>query len=179
DVEYDQIPEDDFGTATRGEEIDLTLFPLTPGPYQMPYPYKGVYSPPYTKEEWNGPHAPEDNILCKDIFKDPDVCRKALDRTITLAELKRLSLCFQLDLSNRFNILSALLEKFDWKAGYVKVLRSEVTTLDGKLERMQKDCDVLGQENRELNSQKDVASVKVKELQTELTDAMVASIGLS
>ncbi|GJS51262.1 hypothetical protein Tco_0624624 [Tanacetum coccineum] len=157
-----EIPEDDFGTATRGEEIDLTLFPLTPSPYQMSYPYEGAYSPPYTKEEWNGPHAPEDNILCKDIFKDP----------LPLPNLRELSLCFQLDLSNRFNILSALLEKFDWKAGYVKVLRSEVTTLDGKLERMQKDCDALGQENRELNSQKDVASVKVKELQTELTDAM-------
>ncbi|GKC28789.1 hypothetical protein Tco_1036083, partial [Tanacetum coccineum] len=30
DAEYDQIPNDDFGTATRGEEIDLTLFPLAP-----------------------------------------------------------------------------------------------------------------------------------------------------
>ncbi|GJU63005.1 hypothetical protein Tco_1244840 [Tanacetum coccineum] len=89
DVEYDQIREDNFGTATRGEEIDLTLFPLTHGPYQMTYPYKGASSPLYTKEEWNGPHAPEDNILCKDIFKDLDVCRKALDRTITLTELKR------------------------------------------------------------------------------------------
>ncbi|GKA28990.1 hypothetical protein Tco_0715235 [Tanacetum coccineum] len=47
-VEYDQISEDDFGTAThatRGEEIDLTLFPLTPGPYQMSYPYEGASSP--------------------------------------------------------------------------------------------------------------------------------------
>ncbi|GKE97289.1 hypothetical protein Tco_0020640 [Tanacetum coccineum] len=70
-------------------------------------------------------------------------------------------------------------EKFDRKAGYVKVIRLEVTTLDGKLERMQKDCDALGQENRELNSPKDAASDKVKELQTELTDARVASIGLS
>ncbi|GJS80532.1 hypothetical protein Tco_0730413 [Tanacetum coccineum] len=38
DVEYDQIPDDDFGTATRSEEIDLTLFPLAPGRYHMPYP---------------------------------------------------------------------------------------------------------------------------------------------
>ncbi|GJU63003.1 hypothetical protein Tco_1244838 [Tanacetum coccineum] len=134
DVEYDQILKDNFGIATRGEEIDLTLFPLTPSPYQMSYPYEGASSPLYTKEEWNGPHAPEDNILCKDIFKDPD-------------------------------------------AGYVKVFRSEVANLDGKLERMQKDYDALGQENRELRSQKDVASDKVKELQTKLTDAKVASIG--
>ncbi|GKD10954.1 hypothetical protein Tco_1190639 [Tanacetum coccineum] len=48
DAEYDEIPEDDFGTATHGE---LTLFPLAPGPYEMYYPYKGVSSPLYTKEE--------------------------------------------------------------------------------------------------------------------------------
>ncbi|GJX71065.1 hypothetical protein Tco_0308236 [Tanacetum coccineum] len=176
DVEYDQISEDDFGTATRGEEIDLTLFPFTPGPYQMSYPYEGDSSPPYTKEKWNGPHAPEDNILCKDIFKDPDVCRKALDRTLTPAKLKRIESLLLLDLSNPRNCLQ---EKFDRKVGYVKVLRSEVTTLDGKLERIHKDCDALGQENRELRSQKDDAYDKVKELQTELTDARVASIGLS
>ncbi|GKD74785.1 hypothetical protein Tco_1333067, partial [Tanacetum coccineum] len=55
DAEYDQIPDDDFGTATRGEEIDLTLFPLAPGPYHIPYPYEGVSSPLYTREEWNRP----------------------------------------------------------------------------------------------------------------------------
>nr|GEV33461.1 hypothetical protein [Tanacetum cinerariifolium] len=63
DPEYDQIPNDDFGTTTRGEEIGLTLFPLAPGPYHMPYPYEGVSSPLYTREEWNGPHAPKSNIL--------------------------------------------------------------------------------------------------------------------
>ncbi|GKA79243.1 hypothetical protein Tco_0785839 [Tanacetum coccineum] len=117
-----EIPEDDFGTATRGEEIDLTLFPLTPGPYQMSYPYEGAYSPPYTKEEWNGPHAPEDNILFS----------------------------HEAELNSRYTGLvtakNRLQEKFDQKAG-------------------------------ELNSQKDAASLKVKELQTELTDAWVASIG--
>ncbi|GKA37261.1 hypothetical protein Tco_0723826 [Tanacetum coccineum] len=201
DVEYDWIPKDDFGSATRGEEIDLTLFPLTPGPYQMSYLYEGASSLPYTREEWNGGHAPEVNPLCKDILKDPDICQKALDRTITPAELKRTESLLPLDLANRFNVLSALLvsygaelnshytglvsprnhlqENFDRKAGYVKVLCSKVTDLDGKLERMQKDCDALVQENRELCSQKDVASIKVQELQTKLTDARVASICLS
>nr|GEV63237.1 putative reverse transcriptase domain-containing protein [Tanacetum cinerariifolium] len=152
DVEYDQILEDDFGTTTRGEEIDLTLFPLPP----------------------------------------------ALDWTITPVELKRTKSLLLLDLSNRFNVLSALLvsngaernsrytglvrsrnrlqDKFDRKDGYIKVLRSEVMTLDGKLERMQKDCDALVQENRELCSQKDVAPDMVKDLHTKLTDARITSI---
>ncbi|GJT11806.1 hypothetical protein Tco_0858848 [Tanacetum coccineum] len=154
-AEYDQIPDDDFGTATRGEEIDLTLFPLAPGPYHMSYLYEGVSSPLYTREEWNGPHAPERSILCKDIFKDSDVCRKALDRTITPAELRRTESLLPLELSNRVNVLSALLvshgyelnsryanlvsskanlqEKFDKKKGDVKLLRSEVTSLDKEL----------------------------------------------
>ncbi|GJW46548.1 hypothetical protein Tco_0078194 [Tanacetum coccineum] len=160
DAEYDEIPKDDFGTATRSEEIELTMFPLAPGPYHMSYPYEGVSSPLYTKEEWDGSHAPESNILCKDIFKDPDVCRKALDRTIILAELRRTESLLPLELSNRVNVLSALLvshgtelnscytdlvasrvrlqEKLDRKTGYVKVLRSKVTSLDDKLEKVQK-----------------------------------------
>ncbi|GJV60905.1 hypothetical protein Tco_1467005 [Tanacetum coccineum] len=74
--EYDQIPDDDFSTTTLGEEIDLTLFPLIFGPYCMSYPFsdrEGSDPPKYNNEEWNGPHAPEANILSKDIFKDPDV----------------------------------------------------------------------------------------------------------
>ncbi|GJW88614.1 hypothetical protein Tco_0163954 [Tanacetum coccineum] len=136
DLEYDQIPKDNFGTATHGEEIDLIYFLLLLVP-----------------------------IRCLIHMKDSDICRKALDRTITPVELKRIEPLLPLDLSNRFNFLSNMLvshgaelkyrytslvtarnrlqEKFDRKTGYVKVLRSEVMTLDGKLERMQKDCDAL------------------------------------
>nr|GEU77030.1 hypothetical protein [Tanacetum cinerariifolium] len=93
--------------------------------------YMKVLLPPYTKEEWNGPHALEDNIFYKDIFKDLDNYRYT---GLVMAR-------------NR------LQEKFDQKAGYVKLLRSKVATLD------------------------DAASDKVKELQTKLTNAMVANIG--
>ncbi|GKB13665.1 hypothetical protein Tco_0847588, partial [Tanacetum coccineum] len=186
DAEYDQILDDDFGTATLGEEIDLTLFPLAPGPYHMPYPYEGVSSPLYTKEEWDGPHVSESNSLCKDIFKDPDVCRKALDRTITPAELRRTEFLLPLELSNHVNVLSALLvshgyelnsrytnlvsskaflqEKLNQNKGDVRLLHSEVTSLDDKLEKLQRDYDALGQENIELCSQRDAASEEVKKL---------------
>ncbi|GKD96070.1 hypothetical protein Tco_1379967 [Tanacetum coccineum] len=109
DAEYDKISVDDFGTATRGEEIDLTLFPLALGLYHMPYPYEGISSPLNTKDEWDGPHAPESNILCKDIFMDPDVCRKALNRTITPSKLRRTESLLPFELSKRVNVLSALL----------------------------------------------------------------------
>nr|GEY10610.1 hypothetical protein [Tanacetum cinerariifolium] len=178
DVEYVEILEDDFGTATHSEEIELTLFPLDLGPYQMSYPYEGVSSPLYTKEGWDGSHAPESNILCKDIFKDPNVCEKALDQTITPVELRRTDSLLLLELSSRVNVLNALLvsygyelnsrytdlvasrvllqEKLDRKKGNVKLLHSKVTSLDNKLEKVRRDCDALGQENRELRSQMDV-----------------------
>nr|GEX66639.1 hypothetical protein [Tanacetum cinerariifolium] len=170
------IPDDDFGTATCGEEIDLTLFPLAHGPYHMPYPYEGVSSPLYTKEEWNERHALESNIMCKDIFKDQDVCRKPLDRTITPAELS-----YELN-SRNANLVSSkahLQEMFDKKKWDVKLLCSEVTSLDNNLENLKKGYDNLGQENRELRSQRDVASEEVRKLQSQLTDAKPTSKSLS
>ncbi|GJV47961.1 hypothetical protein Tco_1438173 [Tanacetum coccineum] len=112
DQDYDQIPEDDFATASLGEEIDLTLYPLTPGPYVMSYPFvnaEGGVSHEYTRQQWDGSNAPEENILCKEIFKDLDVCRRALDRTITPAKLKRIESLSLVQLSNRMNFLTALL----------------------------------------------------------------------
>ncbi|GJX48985.1 hypothetical protein Tco_0275830 [Tanacetum coccineum] len=144
DAEYDQILDDDFGIATRGEEIDLTLFPLTPSPYHMPYPYEGLSSP-----------------------------LKALDRTITPAKLRRTESLLPLELSNRVN------EKLDQKKRDVKLLRSEVTSLDDKLEKLQGDYDTLGQENRELCFQRDVSSKEVNKLHSQLTDAKAASVGLT
>nr|GEV61842.1 hypothetical protein [Tanacetum cinerariifolium] len=154
DAEYDQILDDDFDIATRG-----------------------VSSLMYTREDWNGRHAPESNILCKDIFKDPNVCRKALDRTITSTELKRTESLLPLEFSIHVNVLSALLvshgyelnssyanlvsskahlqEKFDKKKGDVMLLRSEVTSLDR------------------------AASEEVRKLQSQLTNAKTTSTGLS
>ncbi|GKF74091.1 hypothetical protein Tco_0220423, partial [Tanacetum coccineum] len=140
-------------------------------------------------------------ILCKDIFKDPDVCRKALDRTITPAELRRTESLLPPELSNRVNVLSALLvyhgyelnsryanlvsskahlqEKVDEKKGDVKLLRLEVTSLDNKLENLQRGYDALGQENWELRSQRDAASEEIRKLRSQLTDAKTNFASLS
>nr|GEW06340.1 hypothetical protein [Tanacetum cinerariifolium] len=53
-----------------------------------------------------------------------------------------------------------LQEKLDRKKGDVKLLRLEVTSLYNKLEKLQRDYDTLGQENRDLRSQRDVASLE-------------------
>ncbi|GKC87302.1 hypothetical protein Tco_1147951, partial [Tanacetum coccineum] len=152
DAEYDEIPKDEFGTATRGLEIELTLFPLAPGLYHMSYPYEGVSSPLYTKKE------------------------KALDRTITPAELRRTESLLPLELSNRVNILSALLVShgMELNSRYTDLVASRVH-LQEKLDR--KTGYV--KENRELRSQRDVASKEVTKLQSQLADARVASVGLT
>nr|GEW31366.1 hypothetical protein CTI12_AA053730 [Tanacetum cinerariifolium] len=62
DEECDQIPEDDFATASCGEEIDLTFFPLSLGRYVMPYSFECDSSPEYTHQQWDGTHDLEDNI---------------------------------------------------------------------------------------------------------------------
>nr|GEV96077.1 hypothetical protein [Tanacetum cinerariifolium] len=157
DDEYDQIPDDDFGTATRGEEIDLTLFPLAHGPYHM--------------------H------------------RKALDWTITPAKLRRTGSLLPLEFLNHVNVLSALLvshgyglnsryanlvsskahlqEKLGKKKRDVKLLCLEVTSLDSKLENLQRGYDALGQENKELRSQRDAASEEIKLLPRDLKNDLV------
>nr|GEY94779.1 putative reverse transcriptase domain-containing protein [Tanacetum cinerariifolium] len=134
--------DDDFGTTTRGEEIDLMLFPLSPGPYHMPYLHEGS-----------------------------GVCRKALDQTITPAELRRTKSLIPLELLN----YAHLHDKFDKKKGDVKLLHSKVTYLDSKIEDLQRGYNTLGQENRKLRSQRDAAFEEVRMLQSQLTNAKTTS----
>ncbi|GJR34610.1 hypothetical protein Tco_1210294 [Tanacetum coccineum] len=136
DAEYDQIPEDDFAIASRSEEIDLTFFPLAPGPYVISYPFEGDSSLLYTKQQWDGPHLPKNNILCKEIFRDPDVCRRALDQTITPFELRRTESLLPLELSNHFNVFSALLVSHDTELNtrYTNLVAFKVRTQE-KLKR--------------------------------------------
>nr|GEX72272.1 hypothetical protein [Tanacetum cinerariifolium] len=145
DAEYDQISKDDFATASRGEEIDMTFFPLAPGPYFIPYP-----------------------------LDDPDVCKKALDQTITPAEIKRTKSLLSLELSNRVNILSALLVShgMEFNTRYTNLVASKART---KEELKRKSGYVKDLRDKELCSQNDVSSEELKSLQAQLTDAKASS----
>ncbi|GJU67084.1 hypothetical protein Tco_1253343 [Tanacetum coccineum] len=148
DAEYDQIMDDDFGTTTRGEEIDLT------------------------REEWNERHATESNILCKDIFKDPDVCRKALDRTITPAELRRTKSLLPLELSNHVNVLSALLVSHGYE------LNSRYANLVSSKAHLQEKFDKKKWGVKLLRAERDATFEEVKKLQSQLTDVKTTSASL-
>nr|GEZ29012.1 hypothetical protein [Tanacetum cinerariifolium] len=93
------------------------------------------------------PYASEANILCKEIFKDPDVCRRALDWTITPTEHKRTESLSPSQLSNRMNVLTALL------VGSLSELQSEISTLEKENERVEQDWSALDQDNKKLRDQ--------------------------
>ncbi|GJX27944.1 gag-pol polyprotein [Tanacetum coccineum] len=69
------------------------LLPIILGSYYIPYPYTedlGCESPPYTKDDWDEIHGVNLGLQRKELYKDPKVCRTALDRFPTPAEAHRL-----------------------------------------------------------------------------------------
>nr|GEV19785.1 hypothetical protein [Tanacetum cinerariifolium] len=122
DAEYDQIPDDDFGIATRGKKIDLTLFPLAPGPYRMTYPYEGVSYPLYTKE----------GLFCLEVTSLDDKLERLQGDCDSLAQENR-ELCSQRDAT--FEDVKKLQSQLtDAKATFA-VLTEELTRIDAKLSK--------------------------------------------
>ncbi|GJY79044.1 hypothetical protein Tco_0484845 [Tanacetum coccineum] len=65
--------------------------------------------------------------------------------------------------------LAHLQENLDQKKGDVRLLCSEVASVDNKLEKLQRDYDALGQENRELCLTEELTWTDVKLLEQALT----------
>ncbi|GKG33017.1 hypothetical protein Tco_0430527, partial [Tanacetum coccineum] len=73
--------------------LERDLLSFVPGPYYLPYPYDendGCESPPYTKDDWDKIHGVTLGLRKKELYKDPKVCRTAIDRFPTPAEIHRL-----------------------------------------------------------------------------------------
>ncbi|GKA57797.1 hypothetical protein Tco_0756985 [Tanacetum coccineum] len=108
DEEYDQIPDDDFASASRGEEIDLTFFLLAHGPYVLPYPFEGG-------------HLTEPSPL--DLSNQMNVLTTLLASHGT--EMNSRNTTF---VSSK----ASLREKFKHKVQCISKLRSEISTLEEK-----------------------------------------------
>ncbi|GJU67851.1 hypothetical protein Tco_1254110 [Tanacetum coccineum] len=77
---------------TAGDVLERDLLPFVPVPYYIPYPYddgSGSESPPYTKDDWEEIHGVNLGLQKKELYKDPKVCRTALDRFPTPTETHR------------------------------------------------------------------------------------------
>ncbi|GJZ13068.1 hypothetical protein Tco_0548298 [Tanacetum coccineum] len=92
-----------------------------------------------------------------------DLTLKALDRTITPAELRRTESLLLLELSNHVNVLSAMSVSHGYE------LNSRYTNLVSSRARLKEKLD----------QKKGDASEEVKKLQSQLSDAKVASVGLT
>nr|GEV09280.1 hypothetical protein [Tanacetum cinerariifolium] len=66
-------------------------------------------SPPYTKDDWEEIHGVNLGLWKKELYKDPKVCRTALDRFPTPAETHRLRELTLVELSDRMSVLQCQL----------------------------------------------------------------------
>nr|GEV10467.1 hypothetical protein [Tanacetum cinerariifolium] len=139
--------DDNFSFPILGEEIMLNLFPLAPWPYYMDYPYA------------NGKR---------------NSSPRALDHTITYAELARTEAMSPLELSTWMSVLTSLIvshdaernvwytslasstvilqEKVKFKMDQLDKLWSEFYDLKGNYEKAQKECPGCDRENKELQA---------------------------
>ncbi|GJU18690.1 hypothetical protein Tco_1146656 [Tanacetum coccineum] len=119
-------------------DVDVRdLLPIVPGPYYISYPYdkgSGFESPLYTKDDWEEIHGVNLGLRKKELYKDPKVCRTALDRFLTPSETHRLRELSSVELSNHMSMLQCQLitHGIMLNARYDHSLRS--------VERLSKKC---------------------------------------
>nr|GEV86988.1 hypothetical protein [Tanacetum cinerariifolium] len=97
---------------TVGDVLERDLLPFVPEPYYIPYPYdesSGSESPLYTRDDWEEIHGVNLGLRKKELYKDPKVCRTALDRFPTPAETHRLRELSSVELSDRMSVLQCQL----------------------------------------------------------------------
>nr|GFA10549.1 hypothetical protein [Tanacetum cinerariifolium] len=64
-----------------GDAIHTDFFLFSDGPYYATYPEDGVAGNyEFTREEWDAPYRPIFEVLIKEVFKDPAVCKNILDQ---------------------------------------------------------------------------------------------------
>ncbi|GJQ90014.1 hypothetical protein Tco_0001153 [Tanacetum coccineum] len=97
---------------TAGDVLERDLLPFVSGPYYIPYPYdegSGSESSPYNKDDWEEIHGVNLGLRKKELYKDPKVCRTALDRFPTPAETHRLRELSSVELSDCMSMLQCQL----------------------------------------------------------------------
>ncbi|GKD08922.1 hypothetical protein Tco_1188607 [Tanacetum coccineum] len=100
---------------TADDDIEKDLFPRVPGSYYSDYPKGGVVVRSYRilHKEWELPHHPAFEILSKELFKDPIVCRAVVDQFPTPAEVIRVETPSDDQLMNKMNVLHCLMMSHD------------------------------------------------------------------
>ncbi|GJS98580.1 hypothetical protein Tco_0819750 [Tanacetum coccineum] len=92
--------------ANSSADKIANLLPFVSGPYYIPYPYdessRSEY-PSYTREYWEEIHGVNLGLQKKELYKDPKVCRTALDRFPTPVKTHRLRELSSFELSDHMS----------------------------------------------------------------------------
>ncbi|GJW28616.1 hypothetical protein Tco_0045491 [Tanacetum coccineum] len=173
---------------TAGDVLERDLLPFVPGPYYIPYPFdegSGSESPPYTRDDWEEIHGVNLGLRQKELYKDPKVCRTALDRFPTPAETHRLRELSSVELSDRMSVLqcqlithgSMLNARYDHALKNESTVRAneEVSRLKAELGALKSKCEVTEQKlnswdkkHRKYRNERDALALKKEKIEEEL-----------
>ncbi|GKB10896.1 hypothetical protein Tco_0844819, partial [Tanacetum coccineum] len=122
---------------TVGDVLERDLLPIVPVPYYIFYPYaegSGSKPPPYTKDDWEEIHRVNLGLQKKELYKDPRVCRTAIDRFLTPVKTHWLRELSSAELSDCMSVLQCQLitHRSMLNARYDHSLRN--------VERLSKQC---------------------------------------
>ncbi|GKA99122.1 hypothetical protein Tco_0827059 [Tanacetum coccineum] len=129
-----------------GDVLEIDLLPFVQGPYYIPYPYdegSRSESPPYTKDDWEEIHGVNLGLQRKELYKDPKVCRTALDRFPTLVETHQLRVLSSVELSDRMSTQTIKKQRVDLKqqGEFTVHANEEVSRLKTKLGALKSKCE--------------------------------------
>ncbi|GKE19738.1 hypothetical protein Tco_1431250 [Tanacetum coccineum] len=129
-----------------GDVLERDLLPFVQGPYYIPYPYEeGSRSefPPYTKDDWEEIHGFNLGLQRKELYKDPKVCRTALDRFPALVETHRLRELSSVELSDRISTQTIKKQRANLKqqGEFTIHANEEVSRLKTELGALKSKCE--------------------------------------
>ncbi|GJT50594.1 hypothetical protein Tco_0976751 [Tanacetum coccineum] len=168
---------------TAGDVLERDLLPIVSGPNYIPYPYAedlGCESPPYTKYDWDEIHGVNLGLQRKELYKDPKVCRTALDRFPTPAEAYRLRKLSSVELSDRMSVLqcqlvthgSVLNARFDHSLKNVerltKRLTAELEVLKSKCQTVEHKLTSWDKKHKKYRNERDTLSTEKAKIEEEL-----------
>ncbi|GJS31290.1 hypothetical protein Tco_0491910 [Tanacetum coccineum] len=168
-----------------GDAIDRDFFPFAPRPYYATYPEDGVVFGSYevSLEEWYGPHYPTLNILIKEMFKDPSVCKTAVDQFLTPMEMVWIESLFNDRLFRKMSVLHCLIMSYRGEllaqyrgllkshGEYVAALNDKVTAFDAVFVKVKTKGKDRKKKIKSLSRSLDHATAKVTRLSSNLNQA--------
>ncbi|GJV37696.1 hypothetical protein Tco_1410173 [Tanacetum coccineum] len=171
---------DDRVSNTTGDVLERGLLPFILGAYYIPYPFdEGSVSesPPYTRDDWEEIHRVNLGLRQKELYKDPKVCRNALDLFPTPAETHRLRELSSVELSDQMSTWIIKKKGADLKQQKESTVRAneEVSRLTAELGVLKSRCLTVehklsswDKNHRKYRNERDTLSIKKAKIEEEL-----------